>query len=183
MFKAIQFIFILFTTLSSFHVSKASSSIVAALQEAGPVIKKIGTYFDSEVVDTVTIAYCTTTGAWLGHTFSIKALETYYNFSGGKRFNHNDRIEDDLGYYMGLIIGHHVGKLIVKSRHNITDVVFPAFYEMTTVAGQAGLVFFDNKTQQAGNWLSSKLRNWKDRLHAYASQNRSPELPAKDKTN
>lgn len=181
MLKPTHLLVVLLATLTISHVGKASASIVAALHETGPVLKKVGKYFDSEVVDTVTITYCTTTGAWLGHAASIKALEAYYGLSG-KRFNPNDRLEDDLGYWMGLVIGHHVGKLFVKGRHNITDVVFPAFYDVTTAAGQAGLVFFDTKTQQAGNWISHKLSNWKERLQAYANQGKSQEPQPNAKT-
>jgi hypothetical protein len=65
---------------------------------------------------------------------------------------------------MGLVIGHYVGKLLVEGRHNITDVVFPAFYDVTAAAGQAG------------NWVSSKLSNWKERLQAYANQKQPQEL-------
>jgi len=181
MLRFSRLLFILFATLTFSHNGKTSASIVAALHEAGPVLKRVGKYFDSEVVDTVTITYCTTTGASLGHAASIKVLETYYGFSG-KRFNSNERLEDDLGYWMGLVIGHHVGKLIVKGRHNITDVVFPAFYDVTAAAGQASLVFFDTKTQQAGNWISSKLSNWKERLQAYANQKQSQESGPGTKT-
>lgn len=169
---------IIFLSITFFSITFLSAPLKAGkenkieemMNAAGPVIKQMGAYVDSEVIDMATLTYCTLTGAKLGHAFSISLWQKYYGYYG-MSFYPDTRLEDDLGYYVGIVVGHHVGKIVVKGRHNITDRVFPALANLSSAALQAGLIWCDQTTKGMGSYIELQLEAVKNNMLAYATQN------------
>lgn len=156
-----------FIALAIFIQVAQSQEHAEIIMSATPVIKKTLKMFDEKVVDSAIITTCATYGATTGSYLSIQGMKL---LSGRNYFNASERYEDDLGMYLGMVLGYHTGHFIVQLRHKITDPLFPQLFNFGAAGLNAGKTLCQNMAEGISSYFCYKLQQGTNFLTNYTQK-------------
>jgi hypothetical protein len=169
----LKFFFTFFTVI---HFSPLESNAgeyqAQIIQSALPTLKKVANYVDTEVIDKMIIATCSSTGAALGHALSIKVLQQYY---GGRYFNPENHLEDDLGWYLGMVAGYHLGEFTVRVRHHVTDPLFTRLGSFTITSLTVIKTLIESTAINVTTKICTKLQTHEEKMKHYIHRSKKKE--------
>ena len=162
-FKIMLSAILLIVSESSYASEKPTS-----FQEATKMVKEFARHIDTKVIDATILTLCTTGGAQLGHSLNIFLLDQYYE--SRYKINYDSRMDDDFGWWFGGAIGAEFGHFFIKLRHQVTDPLFPAIYNLCAATTNTGKVLIESNVQRASQFMCNKVNGMTNYLKQYSTK-------------
>lgn len=165
-FSNLFFFLILFHSLPSLSMEASDDH-----DQTWSAVRALAVRADEQLVDALIVSTCTQYGSKFGEQFMTLSSEHVFRYFGA-RFNTRDHWEDELGYYLGGILGFHGGRYLVTLRHIFTDRVFPQIGSFSRSLASATNRYIVNQTSRFTNWVCSFLSRHENQLNSYSNGKR-----------